>query len=399
MADPMLRLKTAFNLQNVSPRSVATLAKALGLKRPFSLREVIVVSKIDAAIKSFEPPAKAWIAVAVIQGGLKAVRYYKGKELARDGQPNAPNADTFFYMGSITKTFTSALLARTIEKSADDHIPIKLTSLILKLTAGSLPPEVYAAAYPWSLTLTLGELARHQAGLPKNSASNPRVEVDPDAFAHWTYVRLFMDLYKLRAPDFSIDYSNFGIQLLGWSLALWWHTPWERLLATEITTPLGMTKTKVYEDLSESQRNQIAPPDDLDELNDAARYHGYPIPESNKLPGAAKAYYTTNPSGYLLTTGPDMLKWLTFNLGLAGSPRDSLLGIMFTPAAKSDSEKSLGWKTKSSGASLTFYKSGGHGDYHGQIRFSPTAPKGVFLITNRDFDTAGLLNEVWSAVF
>lgn len=395
MAEPMLSLKTAFDSQNVSPRSVATLAKAVDLERPFSLRDVIFFSKIDAAIKSFSgvlpDTDTTWTAVGVIQGGLQAVRYYRGRKLAGD---KGPDEETLFYMGSITKTFTAALLARTIENFAGDDIPVKLTSRIWDVTAGSLPPEVYAAGYPWSGMLTLGELARHQAGLPKNSKSNPRKGSDPVDPDEWTYVRLFTDLYELSVPIWVIGYSNFGYQILGWALALKWGTPWETLLATEITNKLGMTETKVWEDLSQDQLGRIAP----------GYVTNYKAPASNKLPGAAKAYYTTNASGRLLTTGPDMLKWLAFNLGLAGrlagSPRDSLLGIMFTPKEKSDSDKSLGWVTKDSGASLTFWKNGAHGDYHAEIRFSPTSPKGVFVMTNVDsVETDVLRDKVWTDLF
>jgi CubicO group peptidase (beta-lactamase class C family) len=388
MAEPMLSLKAAFDLQNVSPRSVTTLAKKLKLVRPFTIRTVIFVGKIDAAIESFNPPPKAWTAVGVIQGGLKEVRYYLGKKLAGD---EGPKSNTIFYMGSVTKIFTSTLLAHTIEKSKGS---ITLDSKILTLTA-SLPPELYTAGHPWPMTLTLGSLARHQAGLPKDSASNPK---KGGPAANWTYVRLFLDLYKLAGPDPSIDYSNFGIQLLGWSLALNAGTPWETLLATNITEPLDMMETRVFEDLNDRQRQRIAPP--RLENDPFFSHFVFVIPAENKLPGAPQAYNTTNPSGLLLTTGPDMLKWLNFNLGLAGSPLDSLLGIIFTPTvAGVEPEKSLGWKTKDSGASLSFYKSGDVGDYHAEIRVSPTSPKGVFVMTNSDFDTARLRDKVWSDVF
>jgi D-alanyl-D-alanine-carboxypeptidase/D-alanyl-D-alanine-endopeptidase len=158
-----------------------------------------------------------------------------GRFSAADARPITP--DTQFEIGSITKVFTSLLLAeseRLGRVSRNDPVAKYL-----------LPPDDPAQAALAKITLLT--LATHSAGLAKlpsdfsllrAAGSNPYAQLNR------------ADLVKsLRAdgpgarPGRLTNYSNFGVALLGEALGEAWHTSYAEALRAHVLKPLEMDRT------------------------------------------------------------------------------------------------------------------------------------------------------------
>lgn len=146
-------------------------------------------------------------------------------------------AHTEFEIGSLTKTFTGALLAEAV---AREEITVRSTvaEVLGAQTTGSAIADV-----------TFAELATHTSGIPRLS---PHTYV-----AAWTRGLLGKDPYAGRAAEQviadaldsrprnrgSIAYSNLAVALEGHLLARVAGTDYASLLTQRILTPLGMDDT------------------------------------------------------------------------------------------------------------------------------------------------------------
>lgn len=158
--------------------------------------------------------------------------------------------DTLFEIGSITKVFTSLILADMIEKgqvSLDDP------------AAKFLPPG-HRMPERGGRQITLRDLATHRSGLPR-MPDNIGVMTDPDGpFAGYDEAKLlaFLDHYQLpRDIGSQWEYSNLGVGLLGYLLSRAAGTDYETLLRRRITGPLGMNDTMIA--LPPSQAARLVP--------------------------------------------------------------------------------------------------------------------------------------------
>ncbi len=233
------------------------------------------------------------IVVAVIdRHGERAFGY--GGVAVNKGR--APDGDTVFEIGSITKVFTTAVLAQMVrdgELKLDD--PVK----------DHLPREANVPRRDGK-EITLLHLATHTSGLPLAPTDlRWHVLVRPadwhNPYAHYGSKQLyaFLGKYELnRDPGHSYEYSNVGLGLLGMALA---HRAksknYDELVRRRIGDPLGLKDTRVA--LSAGQQARFAPGHDDD---------GEPTPawDFESMEGFAALRSTPN----------DLLRFLSANLGL-----------------------------------------------------------------------------------
>jgi len=186
------------------------------------------------------------IVVGVIEPQGRRVIVY-GK--ADDGNPRPLDSDTVFEIGSVTKVFTSLLLANMVQRGE-----VALTDPVAKY----LPKEIRMPEHGGK-AITLEHLSTHTSGLPRDQTNlKPKDLSNP--FADYTVAQLyeFLSGYTLtRDPGAEFEYSNLGVGLLGHALARRAGADYEDLVRSRIATPLGMKSTAVT--LSPEMKERLAP--------------------------------------------------------------------------------------------------------------------------------------------
>lgn len=172
------------------------------------------------------------IAVTLVEDATRVVTY---GTLGRDGDAEV-DGNTLFEIGSVTKMFTSLLLADAVVRG----------DVRLDQTVASLLPE--GARVPErGREITLLDLATHFSGLPR--LPDTLDPVDPtDPYADFVEEDLlsFLAGYTLsRDVGAAFEYSNLAYGLLGYALATEAGTDYGTLVRERILEPLGMTDTVI----------------------------------------------------------------------------------------------------------------------------------------------------------
>jgi D-alanyl-D-alanine-carboxypeptidase/D-alanyl-D-alanine-endopeptidase len=180
--------------------------------------------------------------------------------------------DTIFEIGSVTKLFTSLLLADMVvrgEVALDDPV------------GDCLPSEVRVPGRG-GRRITLAHLATHTSGLPRMPTNfAPADRATP--YADYTVERLyeFLGSYKLtRAIGKQVEYSNLGFMLLGHALASAAGSDYEKLVTTRICEPLGLGST--FLNLPPAMAAQLAVGHD-DSLDPVPSWDMRPLPGAGGL--------------------------------------------------------------------------------------------------------------------
>lgn len=162
---------------------------------------------------------------------------YAGVGSMAPGSGEAPQPETLFELGSITKTFTGLALARAVEDGTinlDDALEKHLDELEGTPAGG----------------VTMGDLAAHRSGLP--SMSPPQLvnmlaqfQLGADIVPGITEEQILTDAKtaQITSPA-EYEYSNFGATLTGLAVARAEGTAWSDLIAAQVLEPIGMSDTE-----------------------------------------------------------------------------------------------------------------------------------------------------------
>jgi CubicO group peptidase (beta-lactamase class C family) len=276
------------------------------------------------------------------------------------GRNTPPDGDTIFEIGSITKVFTSLLLADMAEKGE-----VKLDDLVAKYL-----PESVKVPSMGDRQITLLDLSMQVSGLPRMPDNfKPANPMNP--YADYGTERLFefLNRHKLtRAPGEKYEYSNLAVGLLGTALARRAGTSYEALVRKRILDPLGMTSTTIT--LSEEQRRRLAPGHNSG-LEPTANW------DLDALAGA----------GALRSTVNDMLKFLAANMELIDSPLKPAIRRMrsqLRPTDSKDMSIAMGWHVLTKYGQV-FWHNGGTGGYRTHAGFDPETKRGAVVLCNTSF--------------
>ncbi len=273
------------------------------------IREILV-KRID------QQKQAVGIVVGVIEPmGRRVVAY---GNLA-NGDPRTVDGDTIFEIGSVTKVFTSLLLADMVnrkEVTLDDPVAKYL-------------PEHVRMPERSGKAITPLDLSTHSSGLPRVPGNlNPKDPTNPYADYSVDDLYQFLSGYTLpRDPASEVEYSNLGGGLLGHILAHRAGTDYETLVRVRITEPLGMRDTGIT--LSSSIKQRMA-----------TGHNAMLAPVANwDFPTLAGA-------GALRSSANDMLTFLEAFLGYRESPLAPAMKAMLEvtrPVGKTGFEIGLGW--------------------------------------------------------
>ncbi|HEX3580077.1 MAG TPA: serine hydrolase, partial [Thermoanaerobaculia bacterium] len=301
------------------------------------------------------------IVVGVIDpAGRRVVAYGK---TANDGTP--VDANSVFEIGSVTKVFTSLLLADMVQRGE-----VALTDPVSKyLPANVKMPE------RGGKKITLVDLATHTSGLPRLPSNfNPKDPANP--YADYTVAQLyeFLSTVQLtRDIGSKYEYSNLGGGLLGHVLALRAGTDYETLVRTRILQQLAMKSTAIT--LSKAMKDRLATGHDAS-LQPVANWD---------LPTLAGA-------GALRSTANDLLTFVGANLGIVKSPLALSMAAMLAtrrPTGNPGLEIALGWHITTRDGHEIVWHNGGTGGYRTWIGFDPKSRTGVVVLSNTS-TTAGV---------
>jgi D-alanyl-D-alanine-carboxypeptidase/D-alanyl-D-alanine-endopeptidase len=281
--------------------------------------------------------------------------------MAKD-RTDTVNGDTVFEIGSITKVFTSVILADMVV-----HGEVKLDTPVAQL----LPVSVKVPTRNGK-QITLLDLAMHISGLPGMPPGYKPADME-NPFAGFDTDQLysFLSGYKLtRDIGSKYEYSNLGAGLLAHALARKAGMSLGELFRLRILDPLGMTSTSIA--LSADQKRRLA-----------TGYDGALSPAKNwdfdALAGALALRSTAN----------DLLKFLAANLELTHTPLAPAVRLMRTVRHSTDSpdmEIMMGWHVWNRYGAHIIWHNGVTGGYWSFIGFDPVKKTGAVVLSNTRFD-------------
>jgi D-alanyl-D-alanine-carboxypeptidase/D-alanyl-D-alanine-endopeptidase len=285
-----------------------------------------------------------------------------GRRVVADGaldDKKPLNGDTLFEIGSISKVFTSLLLADAVQRGE-----VALTDPVAKF----LPPDVKVPERGGK-KITLQDLATHTSGLPRLPANLlPADAANP--YADYTSKQLyeFLATYNLpRDIGSQYEYSNLGGGFLGHALARRAGTSYETLLRARITAPLGLKSTTIT--LSEALKQRLT----IGHDESGKRV-------SNWDPGVLEGMYA------IRSTANDLLEFLSAELGYTKTPLAAAMAAQLAvrrPTGTPGLAIALAWHiiTTPGGQEIVWHN-GATGGYRSFVGFDAKKRTGVVVLTN-----------------
>jgi CubicO group peptidase (beta-lactamase class C family) len=288
----------------------------------------------------------------------------------KHGCPAMP--DTLYRIGSITKVFTTTLLAMLRDRGT-----VRLDDSV----ANYLPPEVKLPADPRGApAITLRHLATHSSGLP--SMPPNLVPKGEDPYGGYPVEALYAGLPQTRL-DFPVgarvSYSNLGMGLLGHALERAAQLPYEEMLKLWIFQPLGMGASTIS--LSHVDRERFA--------------QGYKA-DDPRAEAVDWGLGCLGPAGAIASSVTDLARWLALQLRAGQADATPVAGgtliELHTPQRLDDNWEvavGLGWHiVRHSALGQVVWHNGGMEGYHSYLAFAPRYQVGIVALTNcgRDID-------------
>ena len=200
---------------------------------PLSAQELSDEMVQEAAVPLIENKVVDGISIGYIQGDKQGTIH-----LGRSGTKDAPaDNSTLYEIGSISKVFTSLLLADAVVR---DKIELNDDANI-ENSSGIEFPSRDGQSISWL------DLSTHRSGLPRlpsnmdaTTLTNPYALYDSKKAAE-----ALAELELTRSPSESHEYSNFAVSVLGYLIGEQAGMSYEELLQQRIAKPLGMSDCTV----------------------------------------------------------------------------------------------------------------------------------------------------------
>jgi CubicO group peptidase (beta-lactamase class C family) len=261
------------------------------------------------------------LAAAVVYDG--EVRYLEGRGVRAVGEPAKVDADTVFYLASLSKPISSTVVGAAMSRTTAE---ISWQDTI----ASHLPG--FTLSDPWvGDHVTVADMFSHRSGLPDHSG-NLMEDLGYDRAQILTKLRY----YPLASFRDSYAYTNYGLTAGAQAIAVATGRPWATLAKQMIFEPLGMRSSSfTYADL-ESRKNRVA-------LH--RKVHG------RYVAGPDADYEPQAPAGSASSSIRDMATWATMLLA-GGKHRGATLvdpkrlNEIWSPASVSHPTPQVGmWST------------------------------------------------------
>jgi CubicO group peptidase (beta-lactamase class C family) len=219
----------------------------------------------------------------------------------------APDADTQYRIGSITKTFVAALVMRL-----RDEGKVELNAPYDKYVPGTAFGDV-----------TVAQLLAHASGI---TAESPGLWWERTPGVQWPEMAERVGAAELKhRPGRRFHYSNLGYGALGELVSRLRGVSWLDAVRTELLQPLGMTRTTPMPEKPHAEGLAVHPWADV------------------LLPEPAHDAVSMAPAGQLWSTLTDLGRWARFIGGDTGGVlRPDTVAEMREPAVVEDGEQWTG---------------------------------------------------------
>ena len=320
-------------------------------------------SQLDLAVSNLGLPGAA---IAVARVPERTMWVGASGNVAPDST-EAWDVDRLFRIGSVTKTFTTAIVLQLVSEgvvSLDD------------------PLERWVPGYYDDQGVTVRHLVTNTSGIVSYNyvgEFDESREWTPEELVQWA-VDHEPDVQFVPGSDF--DYSNTNFVLLGMLIEAATEGTYADAVESRLLEPLGLAQTYVASAGDDNPR--IVPAFDADgrEMTDAAD------PSMGYSAGA------------IATTPGDLARWAAALYG-GEVLTDEMLGSMTTPAVQVNpgEQYGMGAFIEGEGAETTIGHSGGIGGYLTYMYYLESEATVVVVMTNvRDTDLRELAAYGWSVV-
>ncbi|WIJ25528.1 serine hydrolase [Devosia sp. RR2S18] len=294
------------------------------------------------------------IAAAVVEGGSPE---FFSRDVLRVGTAVPISPQTVFEIGSVTKVFTSLLLAQMVlEGKMDLHAPVE----------DYLPERVEIGAFEGT-PVTLFDLATHHSGLPRippelmfADPANPYAVYSEDMLYD------FLAAYPLqRRPGERFEYSNLGVALLGAAISHTAGVSYGELLETRIFEPLGMLDSGLV-------------------TVDAARLASGHDPSGTVVPHWDFDVFAA--AGGVRSTATDMARFVAAASGQTETPLRDAFELMLAerhPADAPQMEVGLGWMIRTGEGGEIIWHNGMTAGFNAFAGFAADGTRGSVVLANQ----------------
>jgi serine-type D-Ala-D-Ala carboxypeptidase/endopeptidase len=338
---------------------------------------------VDRAAQSFmatHPLARSMSFGVYLRGRTYAFNYGH----LDPGGARAPTRKTLFPIGSITKTFTGALLAQ-----AQLEGKLKLDDDVRRYLDGDYP-NLEFDGHP----IRLFDLLDHRSGLPFFMPDRPETRPDfasdepwatrtSKALVGYTRADFYADLHRVKLdaiPGESFRYSNAAAQLAGYLLERVYGEPYETLLKRKVLAPLGMQDTTIT----------------LTPRQFAVRTRGYDG-QGRQMPDSPDALQG---AGAIKSSVNDMLKYIAWQV----AESDPAVRLSHQPFLKSGNYAAgLNWQMLSDSGKRVIWQSGDLEGFHAYCIVEPERELGLVALFNQaDRETSSahgaMVNEILKGI-
>lgn len=334
--------------------ALSAIAPAAAIEPTKALRGVD--TEIAAVMRELDVPG---VAVGVIANGRVVLA--QGYGVTEIGTSRRVDADTIFAVASMTKSFTTAVMASLVDEGR---------------LAWDRPVTQYLPDFrmfnPVATELTTPrDLVTHRTGLPSHDFLRKSTYLDrAELVRRIRYLRP-NDSFRAR-----YQYNNLAYIVAGQVSAAAGGQPWEELVQQRIFAPLRMSRSNTSVAVSIRTDNHAAPHKRSGDQVVVAQFYDY-------------QRFGAGPNGAVNSTVNDMLKYLRMYLddGRAGDRQvisTAQVRELLRPVVvdSSDSTYALGWRNRQRHGERMLEHGGLIDGFHSQMILAPERKFGIVVLSN-----------------